>query len=257
MKKRLKLRKKMSFKKIKIKKKNLFIYLFILFLVTLFFSFRFVDKKVTPVLMNYAELEMRKFSNAIINQAVASELSSGLNIDELFLITKDNSNEIKTIDFNPLVVNKILTLVATKIQKNLFYIKEGKFDMIGLPDTFFSDYNIEKLKKGIIFEIPSGVVFKNSLLSNLGPKIPVKLNLIGDIISNIKTKVTNYGINNALIEVFVDIQISEQIILPFTSKKISVNTIIPLSIKLIQGTVPNYYFNGLNKATPNLILPVE
>lgn len=257
MKKRIKLKKRISIKKINVNRKNLFIYLFIFFLIVLFFSFRFIDNKVTPILMNYAELEMRKFSNIIINRAVASELSEGLNIDELFLITRDSSDEIKTIDFNPIVVNKVLTLIAGRIQKNLFYIKEGQFDMLDLPVTFFSDYSIEKLKKGIIFEIPSGVVFQNSLLSNLGPKIPVRLNLVGDIVSNIETRVTNYGINNALIEIMMDVQINEQVILPFTSKQIALKTSVPIAIKLIQGTVPNYYFNGMSKTTPNFILPVE
>jgi len=39
------------------------------------------------------------------------------------------------------------------------------------------------------------------LLSNLGPKIPVKFDLVGEVIINIETKITNYGINNAMMEI--------------------------------------------------------
>lgn len=257
MKKRIKLKKKTIFNLFKMRRRNLFIYLFILFTVALVFLFRFIDTKVTPVLINYAELEMRKFSNIIINRAVASEIAEGLDIEELFIITRDINDEIKTIDFNPITVNRTLTLIAGRIQQNLFHVKEGRFDLLELPSTFLSDYNVEKIKEGIIFEIPSGVVFQNSLLSNLGPKIPVRLNMVGDIISNIKTQITNYGINNALVEVIMDIELNEQIILPFTSKRINIQTSVPIAMKLIQGTVPNFYFNGMSKTTPNFILPVE
>ncbi len=105
--------------------------------------------------------------------------------------------------------------------------------------------------------MPSGIVTNNALLSNLGPKIPVKFELVGDVISNIDTKITNYGINNAMIEISVNVQLNEQIILPFISKRISYTTNIPIAIKLIQGTIPNYYFNGMNKSSPNVFIPVE
>ena len=95
------------------------------------------------------------------------------------------------------------------------------------------------------------------ILYYLGPKIPVRLNIVGDITSNIKTKVTNYGINNALVEVFINMQIDEQVILPFSSKKISITNDIPVAIKMIQGTVPNYYFNGLEQESPIVSLPIE
>ena len=43
--------------------------------------------------------------------------------------------------------------------------------------------------------------------------------MVGSVLSNVKTKITNYGINNALLEVLVEIEVSEQIILPFISQK--------------------------------------
>ena len=95
----------------------------------------------------------------------------------------------------------------------------------------------------------------NSFLSNLGPKIPVKINLVGNIISGVETKVTNYGINNAMIEVYVHLQVNIQVILPFLSDTVQVDTLVPIAMKLIQGSVPNYY--GGNLSSPLLSLPVE
>ena len=188
---------------------------------------------------------------------MSKHLTEDLGIDDLFIITKSDSGEIKTIDFNPIIVNKILTLTTNTVQINLRYIEQGHIDLLDLPDNALIDYDREKLKHGIIYEIPSGVIFNNVFLSNLGPKIPVKLSLVGDILSNVNTKVTNYGINNALIEVNVNLELTEQVILPFISKQVKVSIDIPVALKLIQGTVPNYYLNGINQNSSSLTLPVE
>ena len=62
---------------------------------------------------------------------------------------------------------------------------------------------MNSLKKGIIYEIPFGVVFNNSLLANMGPSIPVRLQLSGNINSYLKTKCKKLWYNNALIEISI------------------------------------------------------
>lgn len=220
-------------------------------------SLSYINKKINPILINYAEIEIKRFSNLIINRAVSEVLSDDLKIDELLIIDKDNKDEIQTIDFNPILVNQVLTKVTHNIQLNLKNIVNGKIDKVDIFDEAIDNYDLDKLRRGIIFEIPSGVISSNSLLSNLGPKIPVKFDLVGEVISNIETKITNYGINNAMMEISVNIELSEQVILPFVSKKIVYNVNIPIAIKLIQGTVPNYYFNGLSRNSPNVFIPIE
>ena len=78
----------------------------------------------------------------------------------------------------------------------------------------------KKLKNGIIYEVPVGVVFGNSLLSNIGPKIPVKIKYSGNVSLDIKTRVSEYGLNSALIEVYVLVEVTQRTILPFQSKDI-------------------------------------
>ena len=69
---------------------------------------------------------------------------------------------------------------------------------------------MEKLKSGIIYQVPTGIIFNNGLLSNIGPKIPVKLSLIGDVTIDIKTTIKDYGINNAVIQVSINVKVTEQ-----------------------------------------------
>lgn len=236
---------------------NKIILIFALLIFFIVLTFRFINKKVSPILMDYAESYIKKVTNLIINKAISKQLSEQLNIDDLFIITKDGNDYIRTIDFNPTLVNKALTIITNNIQLNLKYLEEGKLDSIDLPNNVEVKLDNRKSNKGIIYEIPSGVIFNNSLLANLGPKIPVKLSLIGDIVSNVNARVTNYGINNALIEVSVTVSVEEMVLLPITSKKIKVESSVPVAMKLVQGIVPNYYFNGLDKNSPSLALSME
>lgn len=254
--KRIRLKRKIYLFKKKNKSKLLIIAILIL-IFCIWLSLKFINSKVNPILLDYAELESRKLASIVINNAIAKNVTENINIDELFIITRDSENEIKTIDFNPITVNKILTKVTNSVQINLKYIEQGKVELLDLNTDELIDYDINKLKQGIIYELPTGVIFGNSFLANIGPLIPVKFNLVGDIISYINTKVTDYGINNAVVEINIVLELKEQVILPFITNKISIKTSIPVAIKLIQGSVPNYYLNGINQNSASLSLPIE
>ena len=244
-------------RKLKLGIGNTIIIIFVLVIALTFLSINYLNKNVVPVLMSYATSQVKKFSNLIINRAISKQIAEELNVEDMFIITKSETGEIRTIDFDPIVVNKTLTKIVNTIQLNLKYLEEGKLDLLELPDNVLIEYDEEKLSKGIIYEIPSGVLLNNSLLANLGPKIPVKLSLIGDIVSNVNTKVTNYGINNALIEVSVFVQVESRVILPFITEIITVETDIPVAMKLVQGVVPDYLLGGLTNSSIPLTIPNE
>lgn len=235
----------------KIKIKNSIVILFLLF-ISLLMAFKFINSKVNPILLDYANMEARKLSSIIINDAISKNFKS-INVDDLFIITKEGS-EIKSLDFNPIIVNQVLTNTTTLIQTNLKYLEQGKIELLNLNTDALIDYNTDKLRQGIIYEIPSGVIFGNSFLANIGPKIPVRFSIVGDIISYVNSNVKDYGINNALIEVNVVLELSIQVILPFVTDKISIETSIPVALKLIQGNVPNYYLNGIQNS-PSIAVP--
>lgn len=226
-------------------------------IVCIVLIFNFVNKKVSTVMMNYATLEAKKLSSIIINKAISKHITEKIEPEDLFTITKDSNGEIKSIDFNSSTVNKFLTETTNSVQINLRNIEKGNIDALEFSDSILVDYDKKNLKNGIIYEVSSGIVFGNSLLSNIGPKIPVKISLLGDATSSISSEVTNYGINNALIEVYVNLSINEQVILPFYKDTIKIESKVPVAIKLVTGTVPKYYVNGMNQSTPLLTVPEE
>ncbi len=82
--------------------------------------------------------------------------------------------------------------------------------------------------------------------------------MIGDALTDVKTKIKPYGINNALIDISIFVEIKVKVIIPFASKTSVVTNNIPVSIKAIQGEVPQFYNgSGGSGVTPSVQLPNE
>lgn len=209
----------------------------ILFIVIILFIISFiiiivVNNKVMPIYMNYAESEMERVVTTVINKTVSEcELNN-----EMFIVKNVNDNTI--VDYDPVVMNKIISNISNNVYDNLKRVSEK-------DELLLKKYNLDNN----IFYIPSGIIFNSLFLNNLGPKIPIRMELISSVNSNIETKVTEYGINNSLIEVNIKVNVTIRMILPTSSKSNKVSVIVPLTVKIIQGTIPEYYFGNLKKTT--------
>lgn len=240
----------------KIKKINILMITLLLCIIGVIFFLNHINQKLTPILLETAELEINKFSTIVVNKAIAQVLEDKINTEDLFDTIISNNGEIQTVDFNPIIVNQVLNIATSVVQNNLKLLEEGNLDTIGIYDMDLPENRIKDLKKGIITKIPMGVITGNSILSNLGPSIPIRLHYIGDVNSNITTEITSYGINNALIKIGVKLEMTAQIILPFLTDKIVLDCNIPLAIKMIQGSVPSYYGGGFVKDSALYSIPL-
>ena len=229
------------------KKKNkiintiIIILIFLVLFIIIFINY--YSNKSKKVLMAYAESETRKLTILVINKAITKQMSDSW-ANDIFDVVYNDKGEIILIDFNSQNTAKILSTMTSLIELNLRAIEEGKIDMLELPNNSLESYDMDLLDKGIITYIPFGIATGSSLLYNLGPKIPVKLSLLGDVITGFSTDVTEYGINNALIKLMIDVKVDTRIILPIISEEITINANIPIAMKVVQGKIPDYYMNG-------------
>ena len=209
-------------------------------------SFSFINyysNKALPLLLTYAESETRKLVILVINKAVTKQINN-VDTDDIFEVTYNSAGEVILVDFNSKRTSQALSTITSLVELNLRAIEEGKIDMIELPDNSLSSFDMELLSKGVILEVSLGVISGSSLLANVGPKIPVKLSLIGDVSSGFSTEVVEYGINNALIKVYIDVKVDARVVMPVISDDISISASIPIAMKVIQGKIPEYYMNG-------------
>lgn len=237
-------------------KKNILLFSIILVLLATAFVIHVIGNIVNPILIDYAEIETKRLATTIINQAVTEEVTNLLENDDLFEMTKNEEGEIQAVDFNSSIVNQVLQMATDAVQEQLLALENGDVDKFEVPASLKS-MSLSKLKEGIVCEIPLGVLTGNSLLANVGPKFPVRLAFVGDVLGNVNTKINNYGINNAMVEIGVHIEVTQQIILPLVSKEVLIATDIPVAIKMVQGKVPTYYQNGLDKNSNLFSLPMQ
>lgn len=188
---------------------------------------------VSPIIMEYSKSEMKKIASTLINKAITNDILEEMNLEELFIVDKSNDEEIITIMLDPSIVNKAVSRATDAVEDNLKRVEIR-------DETIFEDFNINEN----CFYVPIGIVFDTPFLNNVGPKIPIKLKMIGNVTSGIVTDVEEYGINNSLITISMEISVEIQVILPLISDYINITNYVPIAIKLIQGKVPVYYGEG-------------
>lgn len=184
-------------------------------------------KRANIILAPMGESITRKVIAMIINNACDELIIS----DKLYLVNKNEKDEIELITYNSFEANKLINEVTLNLEKKLNDVENGLINYYGEDDDM----------EGVIAEIPFGVIYGNSLLNNIGPMIKLKLNILGDVLSNIETEVKPYGINNAYVEIRIKLEVTARVILPFVDEKISISQVVPISMNIVQGTVPEGY----------------
>ena len=220
------------------------IYIFISLLILSFFTALYLTslagKGLEQVIVKYATSETERIANVILNDVV--NIDDDYFNEDLFEISRDNDGNIELINFDTKVTNRLLKDINNKAMKRLSAIEKGDTTDIELSDSL-KGTRLAFLDDGVVCDIPIGSLFHNGLIVNLTTSIPIRFSFIGTVSSNIVTDVKEYGFNNALIEVGIEVTIKEKITMPHSTESIPITTKVNLTTQIIQGSVPNYY-NG-------------
>ena len=60
-----------------------------------------------------------------------------------------------------------------------------------------------------------------------------------------------------MLETNINIEINQLVVLPIATKEMKITSSVPIAMKLVQGTVPNYYFNGIDRNSNTITIPTE
>jgi sporulation protein YunB len=237
--------------------KHVILITFLFFMGTSLISLWIVNAAIEPTLMRYAESETKKLTSLVINQAIKETLSKHNDMDKIITDIPKQGDDIAVdgIQFNTEIINRIRSETSLLIQNQLSEIENGHLSSFDyLKDRVMVK---ENGSKGIIHEVPLGKATNNALLGNLGPKIPVEMETISDIQSDVKTTLEPYGINNALIKVYLEVEVHAQVIIPFASKPTKITTTIPMGMRVVSGHVPTYFNGSGTGASPAIQLPAK
>ena len=197
-------------------------YILITFLISLFLFiiiFSLYSKKLNPKLNDYIDFLVKdeiykkviKSNNFITNEEV----------NDILYIDKNKSNEIVYLDYDIYKTYKLLNKYIDSLKKDN--------------------------SKSKILTVPFFIASDNIIISSLGPKIKFKYEIIDNVKGKIKTKVTDFGVNNALVEMYFELEIGYLVVIPMNKKESVLKTEILISSKIINGKVPTFYGKNIFK----------
>jgi len=211
--------------------KIMIIIAFILFNV--FFLFSWFSNVATGRFVHVAELCINRYIENVTSNFKTYSL--GKNSSDQFLEIRENmSGEIVSIDYKMEKIYDLAELFTKTLQQSI----DNSSLFKNMPYKW--DYDVVN-DYGIVISIPLGIVSDSLFLNNLGPKIPVYVHFINSVFTQVKTRARDYGINNAILDVYLDITIHYEIVTPLGMEEKKIQYEFLLDSKVIQGKVPNLF----------------
>ena len=233
-------------------RKNLKISRVILLVVTLVFFFTFI---IFNMYSSSASNNLKKVAFIKLNEFMESFLSNNINFDllkddvmkDIIVINKNKDGEILYVSYDMDQAYFALEVVTQELETAVSELENGSSNV--------NSRNIVNGKKGIALKMPFFINSKNMFISNLGPNIYIPVNFVGSVLTNIKTKITDYGINNALVEIYVTVVLETNLISPVVEKNSKIDYDVLVASTVINGRVPSVYGGLIESRSNSLSVP--
>ncbi len=200
-------------------KKSLII---LLILSTPVIALVFIDNYFSEKSELYIQNEVKTVVTDILSDAIKESIV--VNNNELLKFKYDTEGNINSLYIDSNETNQILSSFNKSIS---YLLKLGTLEE-----------SIEEIS------LPLGMLISRSLFTSIGPDIKIEVLPITSYKTDIVTDLTNYGINNTLFEMYLNLQIIVETIIPLKQTKIEYNTSILLASQILQGEIPYYYYIG-------------
>lgn len=220
-------------------KEKLKIYIFIIIvLISVSVYFTYLNKKIKETLINYVDVEVERVFTNIINRVLRE---NNVKFNDYLIYNKEDKNNI-SYDIDK--VNEYTDYVSEKINEELYNLENEYID--NKYDYKYYDKNKYKyIRKGLLYEFSFNSINNNILFGNLGASIPIKISFLGSVNSNIEIVSKDYGINNIIIEAYLNISVKSYTTMPVGSNIKDVSTKELVFVDIINGNVPNYIISSV------------
>lgn len=198
----------------KIKYPKLILVIIVIFLV--FNSILYVfEKNILPTALLISEERLKKEATEIINETALDIYSNDFDYSKIIIIDKDNDGNITLLRADTVKLNYLSSKLVLSMNKKIDELEE-----LGI-------------------KIPLGYMTKNLIFYNLGPKINVKMNQVGNITSDYESIFESAGINQTRHKIYLNVHMKMRVIVPFNSKEVEITSQIPIAETIIVGKIPN------------------
>lgn len=196
------------------------------------FTFMRSMEAIKPIIDKQCQNIAKSVATQISNEQ-ATIVMSRYSYDDLCNVSKDTNGNISMISSNVITINEIISDVAIKIQEEL------------------------NKEENSSFKIKLGSLTGTRILSGRGPNIDVKLQIIGNLDTDLRSEFEEAGINQTLHRMYLQVECNVIILTPFKTTEEKIINQVLLAEAVIIGTTPNTYYNleGMDKS--NLVDVIE
>lgn len=174
--------------------------------------------KFTPVAQSVATGKAKYIMSDFINSSVVEDMeNSGDIYSQITKVERNEKNEISAIYTDMKKINFLKSHIASLIQNKIANFKEK---------TFW---------------ISLGTLSGFEILNGKGPKVPMKISIVGNVFTNFNNKFSNAGINQTIHQIYVNIHTKICVTIPGSTCTSESDDEILVSETVIVGKVPRVY----------------
>ncbi|MEQ6377119.1 sporulation protein YunB [Bacillaceae bacterium S4-13-58] len=238
---------------------QVFVITALFFIITTGVSLWVINEGIEPTLMSIAKTKTEQYAKEAINEAVSKKIADELQPQEVVIIEKNSEGEPVFVRWNSVIINEVLRATTNRVQNYLHRLEQGEAD----PSSNSLDIDDDSLEGNsqkrdpTITRIPIGQATNNSILANLGPRVPVTFKVIGSVQSDVVRKMEAKAINSVFYDLSISLAVTVQIVIPFATDETVVTTDIPIDSGFIPMDVPYYYNGGSEGNNPDVTLPFD
>src|SRR5690606_20099950 len=117
---------------------------------------------------------------------------------------------ISIVGWDQSVVNKINRAATDRVEEFFHSMNRGTppqySDPLGEPEVYGDTVDELVDRDPTVIEIPLGQATGNSILANLGPRIPINLELVGAVRTELEQEVEELAINGVFVSLYVKVE---------------------------------------------------
>lgn len=215
-------------------KKFIFFIKLLTFILVVLIIINFVSGYFSDRVNLYIKQKATTATSMIIAKTINDEVLPSIDLNNLINTVKSDNDKIDSIYINTYQVNNILAKTTTAIAEQINNLDDEELTNL---------------------ELPLGIIISDVLFYDMGPNINIKIYPVGSVKCDVKSVIEEYGINNSIFRLEVEVKVNFAVVIPLQKDEIEVITSIPIVVQIIQGEVPRFYFNSKDgKIIP---LPME
>jgi len=190
----------------------------VLILIIAFETASLLLNYMNPIFEQVSIYEAKKLATFVANDQT-TKVMQNYNYDSMFSIEKDAEGNVSMIQMNMYRVNIIISNIAYYIQEQM------------------------KQPENSSVSIPMGFLLGINLFSGYGPKIKMKVVLLGSVETDLRSEFISKGINQTLHRVYLQIDCPVQILSSYKTMQEKVSNQFLLAENVIVGNIPSTYYN--------------